>query len=393
MTTVARSLSLSTPTGASSRKSSVTLPKTLGAPKASAKAAGTLLLKSAGTKAGVPSTKATTTNRSSSRVSAPHAVNIRPPQNATLSSAVSKVQDPLTIQEAEKLLRLLKPKELAALADSNDKAEQVPACMALEYVGDKDLSWENAQVSLRKGSAFMKEILNMNGDRFITRRSLERMEHLGQLEQVMQHAKLPASVALAAYLGACIRAAKLRLGIGAPVVEAKHDAVPPLPAKVHIKDIGSLGAQAAQYGKTALFVCNGHASEVDAYFTYRKSCTCIDAMNILDQVSVTKTKTVKDMQKELGNRLQKAKMYGSPVHVSMGKSAVAFLDTYCSDEQFPASVFKNGLFVQEQGVADGCYSFVTTDFDLDAAREHLSKALPFFADMAIIEIDPKSFSE
>merc|ERR1712003_368321 len=154
-------------------------------------------------------------------------------------------------------------------------------------------------------------------------------------------------------------------------------------------------AEAALHGKTALFVCNGHASEVDTFFAYRGGgSTSIDATEILNQVSVAKIKRLEEMRKELHRKLESSMVQGRSVHISMGRTALNFRESYCGETEFPAAVFQNsrlrekfdGLYQQ------GFYTFVTTDFDLEAAKEHLSKALPFFEEMAIVEVDPTSFA-
>merc|ERR550525_1140836 len=114
---------------------------------------------------------------------------------------------------------------MTALAESTEPREQLPARMLLELVGDKDTSWSNAQKSLRDGTAFKKEIFEMEGDKFVTRGALGRFDALGQIDLGALESNLPASFAMAVYLEAIIEAAKEKLGIapkdevGAPAPE------------------------------------------------------------------------------------------------------------------------------------------------------------------------------
>merc|ERR1712048_1279905 len=107
-------------------------------------------------------------------------------------------------------------------------------------------------------------------------------------------------------------------------------------------------------------------------------------------VSVAKLKSVEEKRKELHRKLESSMVQGRPVHISMGRTALNFCESYCGTREFPAAVFSNSRLKREFGelYQDGSYAFVTTDFSLEAAKEHLSKALPFFEEMAIIEVDP-----
>jgi len=316
------------------------------------------------------------------------------------------------VVEEEKFLKALTSADWAALADSTDISEQLPARIAMEYVGDKDLSWSNAQNSLRNGADFVKEMLEMERGNFITKTGLERIESLGSLDTMALKDKAKTAYVLALYLEACVRFAKTKMGIGLTVPAPAPDEPPPeYPIKVHFKEISTQGAEAARWGKTVLFVCNGHAHEVDTFFGYQ-SVSLIDAKYILNKVSVTKEITVEKMREDLRQRLVSAMKFGQPVHIRMERSAVPFKGTYCAPDLFPEAVFRNNLFQDEAHykpvirdsdlsdwpgafpgrMKDGVYSFVTTDFDMESTREFLPAVLPYFDEMAIVEVDPASFS-
>jgi len=317
---------------------------------------------------------------------------------STMQEKAREPLQPFSMADAEKLLKAVKPAELAALANSSDAMEQTPACMMLDYVGDDNVSWSNAQASLLKGSSFLKEILGMNGDRFITRRALERLEKLGHLDLASLQKKSHAAFAMAAYLDACMSAARERLGINASATlpeSVATDAPVLWPMKVSFKDINGKAAEAARWGKTALFVCNGHAGDVDTYFAYRGGgCTSIDATEILNQVVVSKVKTAEQVRRDMHRRVQDSMIYGRALAISMGRTALDFQGQYCGKDELTTSIFKNSLLKAENpDMQPGFYTFVTTDFDLESAREYLAKALPHFDDMAIIEVDAASFEE
>jgi hypothetical protein len=338
--------------------------------------------------------KASVTKRISSDPAGANAAAVKPAQKGDVERPRTP-SEPLSISDAENMLKILKPNDLAALANSSDAVEQAPACMMLEYVGDNNLTWSNAQASLLQGAKFVKEILGMQRDRFITKRSLERLEKLGHLDIASLRRKDHAAFVLATYLEACIAAAKERLGITPAATTIPEQEAPALwPMKISFKDIEGKAQEAAHWGKTALFICNGRAGDVDTFFAYQGGgCTSIDATAILNQVVVTKVKSVEAARAELHRRIQGSMLYGKAIHISLGRTALDFQGVYCGTDELTTSLFKNSLLKKDNPeIQKNVYSFVTTDFDLESAREHLSKALPHFDDMAIIEIDPSSFA-
>ena len=121
----------------------------------------------------------------------------------------------LSAKEAEAILGGLRPEALIALAETTDESEQLCARLALEYVGEKDLSWDNAKKSLRTGSQFLQEMLDMQTGEFITRQSFQRFEQLGSPDiSALWHCSRTAYL-LAVFLQACLREARNRLGLQA----------------------------------------------------------------------------------------------------------------------------------------------------------------------------------
>ena len=132
----------------------------------------------------------------------------------------------LSAKAAEDLLAGISPEDLAALADTTDELEQLPARQALEYVGDRDLTWENAQKSLRNGGQFLKDMLEMQAGEFITKQSFQRFQELGSTDIFALWEKNRAAYLLAVFLQACLREARDRLGL-----PAAPPPPPPLPAE------------------------------------------------------------------------------------------------------------------------------------------------------------------
>ena len=181
------------------------------APKA-AKAVGKAPSKVAGKAPAKPAAKPATRGKSPAPPS--------PPPPPTEDSA-KKLPEPadaetLSAKQAEELLAGLMPEAVIALAETADEAEQLPARMALEYVGDKDLSWANAQSSLRTGSQLLKEMLEMQSGEFITRQSYQRFQELGRPDLAVLRGKNRAAYVLALFLQACLREARDRLGLEPP---------------------------------------------------------------------------------------------------------------------------------------------------------------------------------
>jgi hypothetical protein len=302
---------------------------------------------------------------------------------------------------------------LQGLAASSNVDEQLPARMLLELVGDKDLSWANAVKSLTDGANFKKEVLEMDGAAYVTRKGIERLEALGKLQPKDLQGKQFAAFAIAVYVEAVIWAAKEKLGmnkVATPAPPLADEQPPDWPIMIGVKEIPDALAQAVKWQRTPLFLCNGKAGTVDTFFQYQ-ACTLIDAKWILSKVDVKKELSVVQMREEIRTRLVSALKFGRPIHIAMANSAVAIKNKYCTDAEFPKELFKNATWFQTDvhykvvreedmvhwpGAFPGrmkgteSYSFVTSDFNLDSAREFLPDVLPYFQDMAIIQIDPAS---
>jgi len=317
------------------------------------------------------------------------------------------------IVESERLLRSLSENDVIALAASSFEVEQLPPRAALALLGD-DSSWENARQSLMTGLAFVQEVLDMEGDQYVTARTLRRIEEVGTVDPTQLNPLLsPAAHALAMYLEACLLSAGHRLGgLRTPTacISVARGLPPAWPLVIDFKEILPHVRDAATWGKTALLVCSGHANEADAFFAYRGFAT-IDAKWILSQVHIKQNMSPAEMQALLQQRLADAMKMGCPLHIALSTSAIDFSGIFCKQAVFPKTVFNISKFREpaeylsvldeldrkacaenlKSSMKGDFFSFVTTDMDMDQANEHLPAVLPFFKDMAVIEIDRSSF--
>jgi len=323
---------------------------------------------------------------------------------------------PLEVKAAESFLRAMAPADMQDLAGSASPEEQIPPRMMLEFVGDKDFSWKNAQASLKQGEQFKKEILEMEGAKFVTRKSLERFDDIGKITPKELKDKHPVAFAMAVYLEAVIDAAKEKLGLKVKVELALPEPAqepPAWPIKIPFREMPQALSDAVKFRRTPLFICNGKAATVDTYFSYQ-ACSLIDAKWILNKVSISKELDAAAMREELRKRLVAALKFGQPIHICMSNSAVRLRQDYCSETEFPESLFKMDLWFQkekyskvirEEDLQDwpgawpgrmrddsATYAFVTTDFGLESVHEFLPAVLPHLESMAFIEIDPESIN-
>lgn len=318
------------------------------------------------------------------------------------------------ITQAEQNVKTISKKDLYQLATSQSALEQLPVRMALAYIGYDDVSWANAQEVLRAGNTLLDEVLSMEGDKFLTRRSIAAISSLGRVEPAAVETYSVAAHALAVYLEACLLSAGNALGLRTPTTTAsaiERGILPPAwPIKVDFREIMKAVDEAALWGRTPLVVCSGHAQEADTFFNYRGFAS-IDAKWILKQVFLDKEMTVEDMQKVLQQQLVESMKCCLPLHIAMSSSALDFKGQLCRDGFFPSSLFNTAMFRRPleykkvlsddarkgwamditERMAKEFFMLVTTDMDMESARAHLPVALPYFNNMAIIEIDTASF--
>jgi len=174
--------------------------------------------------------------------------------------------------------------------------------------------------------------------------------------------------------------------------------------------------EAARYQKTSLIVCNGMEREVGQFFKYR-GCLRIDAKRLLVETRMLRNpKGIEAAREELRQVVVAAMKASIPLHICMGNTAVAIKENICADGTFPKSLFNPKLWndtrlheehreyrkiltpseLEEIGtwqagpgkLGPEFYVVVTSDFDKEAAIEHLPPTLPYLSEMAMIEINP-----
>jgi hypothetical protein len=297
----------------------------------------------------------------------------------------------------------------------------------MAYVGDKDQSWPNTKNCLKDAKTFKSETLEMEGAKYTTRKILDTMEAIAN-EKVASHPEglqpmlikehegdsVPAAFTIAVYMEAVIFAAREKFGLNEVVVEGpvEGETPPEWPITIPFTDLPAALADARKWSKTPLFLCNGKAETVDTFFAYQ-SAQLIDAKYMLNKVDIKKEVTVEDMREQMRTRLVSALKFGQPIHVCMSNSAVAIKKKYCVDDKIPEALFKDDLWMKKEhyskvvqdadlagwpGAFPGemkdkeSFVFVTSDFSLESAKEYLPPVLPYFEDMAIIQIDPASIA-
>lgn len=250
--------------------------------------------------------------------------------------------------------------------------------------------------------------MEMEDGKFITRLALETYDSLGTLD--FEALTQPAALTFGVYLNACLRESRARFGPSeapAAAPAAAPGEPPQWPVKIPFDKVIESINEAARWGKSALIVCGGKAATVDTFLAYR-GFRLVDAKWVLSQNVVKKTMSVDEIREELREKyIVSALKNGLPIGIVMSNSAVAFKETYCAEGTFPPSVFNWGLFKEEDEYSkvirekdletwvgafpgklkEGTLTFVTTDFTLEKAREYLPKALPYFNEMAVYEID------
>jgi len=314
------------------------------------------------------------------------------------------------LETGTRMLKMLGPRDLAALAKETSAAVRRPARLALEFIGEEDVSWSNVQKSLLAGKKFVHEVLAMEGDTYVTWKKLARLEEFGPLKLEALAGQSVASRALALYFDICMSVAKERLGATGPTPRIMEEP-PEWPSKSSFDELPVNVLEAVRWGRTPLLVCDGFAREVDSLFDAR-GFVKIDAKSV-QHVVVDKAHGVNQVHQSLHRQLAEGLLGGRPILVAMRDSAVPFRDVLCEDTLFPKAVFNNRQLAimsadptrlllpgdgSEQPTQDAslivgrarpeCYSLVSTDLNIRAARDRLPDVLPHFSDMAIIEVLP-----
>lgn len=174
--------------------------------------------------------------------------------------------------------------------------------------------------------------------------------------------------------------------------------IPEWPIKIGLRELATSISVAHLFGRVPLVLC-GQASMVETFFMYTAEAV-IDAKQILGDMFVQKSKTLGMVQGELHDKLlasMETHGYGLSLQIRMGNTACDFKGKLCRQGAFPAEVFggpakfNNDAAARNFGkltvIQPEFLVIVTSTFTVPEAMEHLPSALPFFEDMAIIEVD------
>jgi len=307
-----------------------------------------------------------------------------------------------------RILRLLPREALESLAETRDPHERRPCRVALEYLGEEDVSWVKARSMLRDhGCQLVKDILALQGDCYVTWKKLSRLQEFGSLDSDTLRGRSIAALALALYLEVSCQAAQERLAASSSAPQFREDR-PTYPCRVDISDIFEAILEAVRWGKTPLLLCRGHATKVGSILQDRSECVTIEVSSLLS-TDTGWSRAVVEARQELHNQLIRALTEGRPLHIAVGTDVIPFNTTFCQDAIFPRAVFNNKHFMYLQSDAQrlllpgddydalpcttpsrarpDTYSVITTEFSRDEVSRRLGESLPHLGDMALIEVD------
>lgn len=327
----------------------------------------------------------------------------------------------LSVEEAERLLRALAPRDWRQLAETQDFDERIPVRVAFSFIGQNDVLWDAMANTLANNTfEFLSPLYELDGGVHLTRDHLQRVGALEKVDMELLQSRNRTAYILALYLKACLKCARERLGLGDGSLDGPSrksddgEVQPKWPIKIDFKDLNTHILTAARWRKTSLIVCSGHEGAVDTFFRYR-NFERIDAKSIL-VATLGRRQSIEEVRENLRLKVVAAMKNGRPLHIKMGNTAVAFREQFCADGSFPKALFDmrrwNMTGMPEENreyrkivtdaeleswegvpgrLESGFFVVVTSDFTPEAAIEHLPPSLPHLDLMAIIELNPSSF--
>eukprot|EP00933_Yihiella_yeosuensis_P081532 TRINITY_DN9515_c0_g1_i1.p1 TRINITY_DN9515_c0_g1~~TRINITY_DN9515_c0_g1_i1.p1 ORF type:complete len:497 (+),score=107.77 TRINITY_DN9515_c0_g1_i1:40-1530(+) len=174
---------------------------------------------------------------------------------------------------------------------------------------------------------------------------------------------------------------------------------PNWPIKIGLRDLQISLTTAHTFGKVPLIVSNG--SEVPRRFLLYACEGMIDAKQLIAEVFIKKEKSLEEIQDELKETLLSAMEthgVGLGLHIRMSDSACDFKEMFCCAGKFPAEVFGGAARWHEDEIKKHFSDpkiikqpdfklIISTDFGMEDAVQHLASKLPFFEEMAMIQIE------
>jgi hypothetical protein len=180
---------------------------------------------------------------------------------------------------------------------------------------------------------------------------------------------------------------------------SSESSCPEYPIKIGLLELNNALLTAHHFGKVALVVCNG-LDQPDRFLLY--SCECVvDAKQLLAELHFHRSKTLRETQEELKEKLlasMETHGVGLGLHIRMGDTACDFKHSICAPGLFPEEVFGGSSkwhdtaaekhFASPDLVVQPDFRVViSTTFSLSEAMTFLEPALPYFVDMAVIEVE------
>jgi len=186
---------------------------------------------------------------------------------------------------------------------------------------------------------------------------------------------------------------------------------PTYPVTCALKELQDKITEAVTFQRAVLVLSSG-LDEVETFMKYRMSST-VDCKQIIGETLIKKSMSKEDAQANARKELMSAMNssgFCKPLHVRLSNSAFDMNGFCCKD--FPAEVFNPKIWTIEsafrQGFFDDGHKFalevddgnkwkdfyviITSTFDLEKAKEHLTDRIPHFGELAIIVVDPASAS-
>lgn len=319
-------------------------------------------------------------------------------------------KDEISVDEARRWLRKAPHKDILALGNWTDAPPcvQRPVQVALQYLCDKDTSWENCMSSLKNGRAFTRELDEFRHSN-VTRTNLDRMMafKLSASEVLQQeyHDGLYTAVALCLMMESVLAAGKSRVGISGEPPRCQVDFVSEQPKIIKFRELLPALERAREVQRTPLVVCNGKEDTVCTFFSYMCAVT-IDAKQIICDVFVKKKISVDGMRDELRQKVASALRFGRPLHIRMSNTALDW-NAYCGEGGLPQELFLASRWKDQDSwekvlhAADfdgACFDMnshfilVTTDFEVAGVQDYYPTKLPYFSSFAVMDIDPNSIN-
>jgi len=198
----------------------------------------------------------------------------------------------------------------------------------------------------------------------------------------------------------------------AAVDKARADKPIVYPITIPFTDLKKCLQEARHAGRMALILASG-LEQVETFLTYQQNQT-IDCKELLGKIFVAKTMSMEEGQ-ELAIKKLKYALDGNgfcqPLHVRLANSAFDWKKFCCKD--FPPEVFSGTLWTIQHALElnlihaphamslglenekkwQDFHVILSSSYDLEKANEYLFDKIPFYDELAIIVVDPKSIAE